>query len=185
MSMRTLLIGNMTFYHIGAISRSALQALGQPNGALDQNANEPTGWPPLVRKVAARLMGRRPLGFWRFNRDILAAARNLGPDMVLVTGGAPVAGSTLRLPVKVKVAEEFRKFSCDVVLVGGGDGDRRPCFEALVRAVPGPRLRLYSAYWDRMRGRPRLLVRPRSGTGDSPPYGILGEAMETPASFEA
>src|SRR6516162_2945945 len=34
-------------------------------------------------------------------------------------------------------------------------------------------------------GRPRLTVRPWSRTGDNPPYGILGEAMETSASSEA
>src|SRR5215472_7786368 len=34
-------------------------------------------------------------------------------------------------------------------------------------------------------GRPRLTVRPWSRTGENPPYGILGEAMETSASFEA
>src|SRR5215470_1919070 len=34
-------------------------------------------------------------------------------------------------------------------------------------------------------GRPRLTVRPWSRTGENPPYGILGEAMETSASSEA
>src|ERR1039458_3484291 len=37
----------------------------------------------------------------------------------------------------------------------------------------------------RTRGRPRLIFRPLSRTGENPPYGILGEAMETSASFEA
>ena len=37
----------------------------------------------------------------------------------------------------------------------------------------------------RPRGRPRLILRPLSRTGENPPYGILGEAMETSASFEA
>jgi hypothetical protein len=34
------------------------------------------------------------------------------------------------------------------------------------------------------RGRPRLIFRPLSRTGENPPYGILGETMETSASFE-
>ncbi len=34
-------------------------------------------------------------------------------------------------------------------------------------------------------GRPRLTNRPCSRTGENPPYGILGRAMETTASFEA
>src|SRR5271157_2407706 len=37
----------------------------------------------------------------------------------------------------------------------------------------------------RLRGRPRLIFRPLSRTGENPPYGIIGEAMETSASFEA
>jgi hypothetical protein len=37
----------------------------------------------------------------------------------------------------------------------------------------------------RLRGRPRLILRPLSRTGENPPYGILGEAMETSASSEA
>ena len=37
----------------------------------------------------------------------------------------------------------------------------------------------------RTRGRPRLIFRPLSRTGENPPYGILAEAMETSASFEA
>ncbi len=34
-------------------------------------------------------------------------------------------------------------------------------------------------------GRPRLINRPCSRTGENPPYGILGRAMETSASYEA
>jgi len=35
------------------------------------------------------------------------------------------------------------------------------------------------------RGRPRPIFQPLSRTGENPPYGILGEAMERSASFEA
>jgi len=34
-------------------------------------------------------------------------------------------------------------------------------------------------------GKARLISRPWSRTGENPPYGILGGAMETSASFEA
>src|ERR1700676_5631551 len=37
----------------------------------------------------------------------------------------------------------------------------------------------------RRTGRPCLIYRPGSRTGENPPYGILGRAMETSASFEA
>jgi glycosyltransferase involved in cell wall biosynthesis len=218
--MRTLLIGNMTFYHIGAFFRKALQALGYPHVAMDQSVYEHDGFPSVARKVAFRLMGRRPLGFWRFNRDILAAARGLQPELVLITGSAPVAASTLRelrermgavlvnyatddpfgrvasppsveaniplydlyvctkrtiiddvraagcaqvtflpfgyepslhFPEGFGSAEELEKFSSDVVFVGGGDRDRYPYFEGLVRAIPELRLGLYGLAWDRNR----------------------------------
>ena len=35
------------------------------------------------------------------------------------------------------------------------------------------------------RGRPRPIFQPLGRTGENPPYGILGETMETSASFEA
>src|SRR5436853_1840443 len=38
---------------------------------------------------------------------------------------------------------------------------------------------------NRWLGRPCLIFRPSSRTGENPPYGILGEAMETSASCEA
>jgi hypothetical protein len=210
----------MTYWHVGAFFRNALQALGQPCLALDQALYEQTSAPPLVRKVAYRLLGRRPLSYWRFNRDILAAAQDLRAEMVIITGGAPVAGSTLRqlkeqigavlvnyatddpfnraawprrvranipfydlyvctkravmddvraagcrqvafvpfgyepclhFPDKFGSAEEFERFSSDVVFVGGGDPDRYPYFEALVRAIPNLSLQLYGLCWDRNR----------------------------------
>ena len=46
--------------------------------------------------------------------------------------------------------------------------------------------RRHEGRWQtRSRGRPRLIIRPSSRTGENPPYGIIGEAMETSASFEA
>src|SRR5271157_1720322 len=46
--------------------------------------------------------------------------------------------------------------------------------------------RKHEGRWQtRTRGRPHLIFRPLSRTGENPPYGILGEAMETSASFEA
>jgi len=46
--------------------------------------------------------------------------------------------------------------------------------------------REHGGHWQTsLLGRPCLRVRPWSRTGENPPYGILGEAMETSASFEA
>jgi glycosyltransferase involved in cell wall biosynthesis len=216
--MRILLIGNMTFYHVGAFFRNALRALGQPHLVVDQSHYDQTAWPATARKIALRLMGRRPLGYGRLNRDILAAARDLAPEMVLITGGSPVAASTLRelrqrmgallvnyatdhpfnrlacarwvaaniplydlyvctkraimddvraagcrrvafvpfgyepslhFPEEFSSREESERFTSDVVFVGGGDRDRYPYFEELVREIPNLHLNLYGGYWDR------------------------------------
>jgi hypothetical protein len=215
--LRVLLIANLTFYHVGAFFRKALEALGQPHAALDLTAYGQAAWPRIARKVTSRLMGGRPLGYWRLNRDILATARNLDPEVVLITGAAPVAASTLRelkeqtgavlvnyatddpfnglasppwvaaniplydlyvctkraimndvraagcprvafvpfgyepslhFPDKFNPPEELERFSCDVVFIGGGDQDRYPYFQALVRAIPDLHLHLYGGYWD-------------------------------------
>jgi spore maturation protein CgeB len=47
--------------------------------------------------------------------------------------------------------EERERFACDVMFVGGCDAYRIAYFEALVRAMPGVKLRLYGAYWERAR----------------------------------
>ena len=44
---------------------------------------------------------------------------------------------------------EAARFDCDVAFIGGADADRAPWFEHLVRALPGIRLNLYGAYWNR------------------------------------
>jgi spore maturation protein CgeB len=44
---------------------------------------------------------------------------------------------------------EAARYDCDVAFIGGADPDRAPWFEHLPRAVPGIRLNLYGAYWNR------------------------------------
>jgi glycosyltransferase involved in cell wall biosynthesis len=95
--MRTLLVANLTLYcHMGAFFSQALQDLGQPHVALDVTHYGQLPGPPILRRVGTRLLGRRLLTYWRYNRDILAAAREFNPEVVLITGGAPVTRSTLR-----------------------------------------------------------------------------------------
>jgi len=56
---------------------------------------------------------------------------------------------TLHFPEPPATAEEHHRFDCDVMFIGGGDADRVPYFETLVRTLPGLRLNLYGGYWDR------------------------------------
>lgn len=45
--------------------------------------------------------------------------------------------------------DESRRFQSDVTFIGGGDDDRAPYFERLVRAIPELRLHLHGGYWNR------------------------------------
>ena len=45
--------------------------------------------------------------------------------------------------------DERRRFESDVTFIGGGDEDRAPYFETLVRALPELRLHLHGGYWNR------------------------------------
>ncbi|MGH7924204.1 MAG: CgeB family protein [Candidatus Binatus sp.] len=47
--------------------------------------------------------------------------------------------------------EECARFTCDVMFAGGCDAHRTAYFEALTRAMPGVKLRLYGMYWERVR----------------------------------
>ena len=47
--------------------------------------------------------------------------------------------------------EERARFACDVMFVGGCDAHRAAYFEALIRAMPEVKLRLYGMYWERVR----------------------------------
>jgi spore maturation protein CgeB len=45
-------------------------------------------------------------------------------------------------------AEERDRFASDVAFVGEGDGDRRPFFKTLMKAIPDLNLALYGGLWD-------------------------------------
>lgn len=50
----------------------------------------------LLHKVGFRLLHRRPLTRWRYNRALLAAARRFDPELVLTVKGAYIMPATLR-----------------------------------------------------------------------------------------
>jgi spore maturation protein CgeB len=50
----------------------------------------------LVQKIGYRILHRRPLSRWRYNRDLLAAARRFRPDVAVVVKGDYIMPSTLR-----------------------------------------------------------------------------------------
>jgi spore maturation protein CgeB len=57
----------------------------------------------------------------------------------------------VHFPEAAVTAEERERFACDVMFIGGCDAHRTAYFEALIRAVPEVKLRLYGMYWERVR----------------------------------
>jgi spore maturation protein CgeB len=57
----------------------------------------------------------------------------------------------VHFPEAPATEEERERFACDVMFVGGCDAHRIAHFEALMRAMPGLKLRLYGNYWERAR----------------------------------
>ncbi len=55
----------------------------------------------------------------------------------------------LHFPEAPRTVSEHARFDSDVAFVGGCDADRAPYFEHLARAIPGLRMHLYGAYFDR------------------------------------
>jgi spore maturation protein CgeB len=111
-AMRVMLLGNLTFFHVGAFFKRALECLGYPHVALDFTSCERPGWPSLARKAAYRLLWRRPPGYWQFNRQVVATARDFVPDVVLVTMGSVVRPAALRA-IKAATGAVLVNFATD------------------------------------------------------------------------
>jgi spore maturation protein CgeB len=82
-------------------------------------------------------------------RDIMDDVRRAGcANVAYVRFGYKPA---VHLPEAPASHEERERFACDVMFVGGCDAHRSAYFEALIRAMPAVKLRLYGAYWERVR----------------------------------
>jgi len=173
--------------------------------------------PSIPSRVARRILGH-PIGYRALNAALVAEARRIRPDLVLIGKGAYFAPGTLaavreasgatlinwatddpfnpanstreliesiplydlyvctkraimddvrragcgnvayvrfgympqvHFPEPPATDEERRRFDCDVTFIGGGDADRAPYFETLIREIPELRLHLYGGYWGR------------------------------------
>jgi len=93
--MRVCLVGNGAQYHVGAFFRSALRTLGFQYTFVDEQVYTKKLKGSLLHRVAYKLLKRRPLTYWAFNRDLLETARKFRPEVVLVTKGVFVSPETL------------------------------------------------------------------------------------------
>ncbi len=85
---RVLLVGNATFFHVGACFQRALAELGHPHALVDESAGAMPPGTPWAVGAAARLVGYRAWLRRRLNGTILETARAFKPDVVIVLGGS-------------------------------------------------------------------------------------------------
>ncbi|HLW46986.1 MAG TPA: glycosyltransferase [bacterium] len=95
--MKRLLLVDTTLYApVSPFFRDAAGELGYETLFVDEAPYLRPLETSLVHKIGYRVLHRRPLARWRYNRDLLAAARRFRPDFVVVVKGAYIMPSTLR-----------------------------------------------------------------------------------------
>ena len=99
---RLLIVGNPGEEHIGSHLLDAAWDLGCHAELLDVTTAQ--AGPAWRRKLFWHLMGHRPANLGRFNRQLLERCASFRPDIVLVTGIAPVMGESLRAIRRLGVA---------------------------------------------------------------------------------
>jgi spore maturation protein CgeB len=93
--MRILLVGSGEFFHVGAFLARALCSLGYQYAFVDESFFLKATETSLFHKVAFRLLRRRPLSYWSFNRSLIDTACDFRPDVMLVTKGSYISPRTL------------------------------------------------------------------------------------------
>lgn len=125
--MRVLLVGIGEFFHVGAFFRNALDALGHERAFVDESAYLQPSMRSHFHKAAYRLLRRRPLTYWKFNRDILERAKEFRPGIVIITGGRHISPQTLAqlradtgaMLVNYATDDPFNPLNSSAALLGG------------------------------------------------------------------
>jgi spore maturation protein CgeB len=99
--VRVLLVDTTQYFPASPLFLEALEELSEENGYefdfVDEGIFLQLLARSLIHKAAYRLLGRRPLGYWAFNRTLLERVRHLHPDVVLVVKGAYISPKTIRI----------------------------------------------------------------------------------------
>ena len=98
--MRLLLIDSTQDYPANPLFLEALKDLAQTRGYKYDFVDEGKFFQvldtSLTHKIAYRLLGRRPLTYWAFNKALLEKAHSFRPNILLVVKGAYISPNTLR-----------------------------------------------------------------------------------------
>ena len=97
--MRVLLVETTQSYPASPLLQEALADQARERGWEHEFFDEaPFGEPlskSVLHKVAFRILGRRPLTYWAFNRALIEKVRIFRPSITLIVKGAYVSPETL------------------------------------------------------------------------------------------
>jgi spore maturation protein CgeB len=95
MARRLLLVVNPAPTHVGAHLVEAAGSLGLEHRVCD--IERAFAGPAVFAKAAWHLAGHRPARLGAFGREVAAAARTFGPDLIVTTGFAPISAEALQV----------------------------------------------------------------------------------------
>jgi spore maturation protein CgeB len=98
--MRILLVDTTQYYPSSPLFLEALEELSREEGHefnfFDQAPYFKLLERSLFHRVANRLLAGRPLTYWKFNKELIKAARLFRPNLLLIIKGALVSPKTLQ-----------------------------------------------------------------------------------------
>jgi len=94
--MRVLLIDTTLYHPITPLFLDAVRETGCEHRFVDEGPFLKPLEHSFIHKAAYRMLGRRPLTRWAFNRALLRAAARFRPDLLLAVKGAYINPGTLR-----------------------------------------------------------------------------------------
>lgn len=93
--LRLLLVANCQSFHVGGFFLKALANLQVVHEAVDEHQGVEVFLRTAAHKLVYRVL-KRPISYWRFQKQIVDTAHRFRPDVVLVVKGAWIAPKTLK-----------------------------------------------------------------------------------------
>ena len=91
--MRVLVAGSNAVGNIGRFFFDAVQTLGYECAFVETDYLH--DWSKPIYRLASRLLGRRPVKYWKINRQLLDIARRFHPQIIIVVKGMWISRETL------------------------------------------------------------------------------------------
>lgn len=114
--MRILLVDTTQYYPSSPLFLEAVEELCQKDNHEFYFFDQAPYYKPLekflLHKASYRLMGGRPLTYWKFNKDLIEATSRFRPDILLIVKGALVSPKILQ-EIKAKIGPYLVNYATD------------------------------------------------------------------------